>query len=102
MAFSVSYQSLSTYNIKHMYSGQLEDLKWRTVPHGRAIVLPTIVKEIPGPSKEYKLYLNNRYLEYNRKYKGNVPRAPAFRRFSRKKVDRVVRRLSAISAKKCP
>lgn len=61
---------------------------------GKAIVLPLTIREIPGHSKEYSMFLNNRYMEYDKKYKSRIPRAPAFRRVSSRRVNRIVQRLS--------
>lgn len=90
-AFRYSHRDITNLGLRHIYSGEL--VSSRTQPpvfHDGINYLDRIheamtrhsVSNLPGKS-----------YEYSREYSIVLPRAPAFRRFSRTKVDSVVNRL---------
>ena len=88
MAFSVSYHRLADYNIRNLYGGLPREIPFRQPPYTPAVFAAQRYREQPPDPLDERLY------DYYEDLDIRLPRAPAFRLLSRRRVDDIVRRLS--------
>lgn len=92
-AFCYSSRDVTRLDLRHIYSGQ-SSRNYRTAPpleHEGINYLDRIHEDM---RRRHVSKYPGKCFEYNRQYGAVVPRAPAFRRFSRTEVKSVVDRLT--------
>lgn len=100
MAFLVTYHNLSKNNIRNLYGGLPAEIKLRTISNEKAMIPSQRIHEQMNKSAPMEKFMNERYLEYDSENEIRIPRAPAFRRLSRARVDEIVQRLSVPTVSK--
>ena len=88
MAFNVSYHRLADYNIRNLYGGLPPEIRFRKPPYTLTVSAPSRYHVRPQDP------LDERLFDYYQDMDIRLPRAPAFRILSSKRVDDIVRRLS--------
>lgn len=91
MAFCTSYKDILNRNIRHIYSGLPTEIRFRQLGFNQAIDAPKRIHEQQlRPPERFDI----KFLHYHPDEGVYLPKAPAFRSFSARYVDRVVTRLS--------
>lgn len=91
MAFNVTYHRLAEYNIRNLYGGLPEEIRFRQPRYTSPITSAQRHHEQRLlPPKHY----DERFYDFHEEFDIRLPRAPAFRILSRQQVDDIVSRLS--------
>ena len=95
MAFSVSYHHLADRNIRNLYGGLPQDIRFRVMTSfPKSITATQRIKEQQTRMAPIDKFYQRRYYEYDTENNIRLPRAPAFRQLSRDRIDDMVNRLS--------
>lgn len=90
-AFRYSHRDITNLDLRHIYSGELVSSRTRPPIFHDGINYLDRIHE--AKTRHNVSNLPRKSFEYSREYSIVLPRAPAFRRFSKTKVERVVDRL---------